>query len=158
MSIRDLLVLAGFIALSEGVGIIGSLATSPAIPTWYAALIRPELAPPNWLFAPVWTVLFFLMGFAAFLVWRKGFVRSDVKMALALFVFQLILNTVWSVIFFGFQNLGVAFMEILFLWCAIVATMVAFVKISRTAMLLLVPYILWVSFAVYLNYLFWMLN
>lgn len=139
-------------------GIIGSIFTAPSIPTWYTTLVRPELSPPNWIFAPVWTTLFALMGVAAFLVWQKGLNRRDVKIALSIFIIQLILNTLWSIIFFGLQNPGVAFMEIIFLWLAILTTMITFAKISRVAAWLLVPYILWVSFAAYLNYSIWILN
>lgn len=139
-------------------GIIGSLFTAASIPTWYATLTRPELSPPNWIFAPVWTTLFALMGIAAFLVWNKGLKRRDVRIALGIFSIQLILNTLWSIIFFGMQNPGAAFIEITFLWVAILATIIAFGKISKVAAWLLVPYILWVSFAAYLNYSFWILN
>ena len=126
-----------------------------AIDGSYATLVRPELAPPNWVFGPVWVTLYMLMGIAAFLVWRKD---RRLNKALILFVLQLVLNSLWSIIFFGMQALGAAFVEIVFLWLAIVATIVAFQKISRPAALLLIPYILWVSFAAYLNFAFWTLN
>jgi len=158
MKIKDWLVLIGFVVLAEGAGIFGSVFTASSIPTWYATLARPEFAPPNWIFAPVWTTLFLLMGIAAFLVWRKGIGRTDVKIALGIFAVQLVLNVLWSVIFFGLQNPGGAFVEIIVLWLAIVATIITFVKISRPAAWLLAPYIAWVSFAAYLNYSFWMLN
>lgn len=139
-------------------GIIGSLFTRDAISLWYVNLVRPTIAPPSWVFAPVWTTLYLLMGIAAYLVWRKAGEVKGVGMALALFVFQLVLNTLWSILFFGLRSPGAAFAEIIFLWLAIVATMVAFYRVSRTAMWLLVPYLLWVSFAGYLNYTFWILN
>lgn len=150
--------LIGCIAIAETAGIIGSLFTLPSIPTWYAGLTKPALAPPNWIFGPVWTTLFALMGVAAFLVWRKGIDRTDVKVALGIFLGQLVLNTLWSIIFFGFQNPGGAFIEIIFLWVAIIATIIACTKVSKPAAWLLVPYILWVSFAAYLNYSLWILN
>lgn len=146
------------IVISEAAGIIGSVFTTPAIVTWYATLARPALNPPNWIFAPVWTTLFALMGVAAFFVWRKGLGRKDVKIALAIFIGQLVMNTLWSIIFFGLHNPGLAFMEIIFLWLAILATIIAFYRISRPAAYLLLPYILWVTFAGYLNFMLWRLN
>lgn len=153
--IKDTLTLIGFIVFAQAAGIIGSLFTMSAIDGWYATLIRPELAPPNWVFGPVWITLYALMGIAAFLVWRKD---RHLNKALILFVLQLVLNSLWSIIFFGMQALGAAFVEIVFLWLAVIATIIAFQKISRTAAWLLVPYILWVSFAAYLNFAFWTLN
>lgn len=143
-------------------GLIGSLFTMPVIPGWYASLARPELAPPNWIFGPVWTTLFVLMGIALYLVWRTKpllpAARTRKHHALIIFGTQLILNTLWSIIFFGLQSPGGALIEIVFLWLAIVATIITFAKISRPAAWLLAPYILWVSFASYLNYAIWILN
>lgn len=142
----------------ELAGIVGSVFTASSIPTWYATIVRPDIAPPSWVFGPVWTTLFALMGIAAFLVWRKGLGQKGVKMALGIFILQLVLNVLWSVIFFGRQSPGGAFVEIFFLWAAIIATIVAFAKISRPAAWLLAPYLAWVSFAAYLNYLIYILN
>lgn len=147
------LALVGFILLSQGAGILGSLFTTPAIGGWYATLVRPDIAPPNWVFGPVWTTLFFLMGVAAFLVWRTG-----ARAPLRFFYLQLGLNVLWSILFFGLRAPGAAFAEIIILWSAIAATIVAFAQVSRTAAALLLPYIAWVSFAGYLNYLIWTLN
>ena len=146
------------IVVSEMAGIVGSVFTTSSIPTWYANLARPELSPPNWIFGPVWTMLFALMGIAAFLVWQKGQNRRDIKIALGVFIVQLILNTLWSIIFFGMQNPGAAFIEIIILWLAILVAVVAFAKVSKVAAWLLVPYVLWVTFAGYLNYFIWILN
>lgn len=146
------------IVISEAAGIIGSLFTASAIPGWYAGLVKPEFNPPNWVFGPVWTTLYALMGIAAFLVWKRGSERREVKTALAIFVGQLALNTLWSIIFFGLNNPGAAFIEIILLWIAIAITIAVFAKISRAAAWLLVPYLLWVSFAGYLNYAIWALN
>jgi len=146
------------IAISESAGIIGSVFTIPSIPTWYAMLVKPAINPPAWIFAPVWTILFALMGIAAFLVWKKGLEHRDVKIALGIFIIQLVLNTLWSIIFFGLHNLGAAFVEMIFLWFAILTMIIAFAKISKLAAWLLAPYILWVSFAAYLNYTIWILN
>lgn len=146
------------IAVSQGAGLLGSLFTFEAIPTWYATLTRPALSPPNWVFGPVWTTLFFLMGISAFLVWQKGLKRKDVRIALGIFLVQLVLNTLWSIIFFGWQHLGLACIEITLLWLAILFTIKSFWSISKPAAWLLIPYLLWVSFASYLTFAFWMLN
>jgi len=154
------------ISISELAGIVGSFFTASAITgpstssglSWYAGIIKPDFNPPSWVFAPVWTVLYALMGISAFLIWKKGFGRREAKIALGIFLFQLVLNTLWSSIFFGLQNIGGAFIEIVFLWLAIIATIVAFAKISRPAAWLLTPYILWVTFAAYLNFAIWMVN
>lgn len=154
-----------FVGLSELAGIVGSVFTMPQIDGWYATLAKPALTPPAWVFAPVWSTLFLLMGIAAFLVWDNySLPRTNRrivftwKLGIWLFFLQLILNMLWSFIFFGMQNPFAAFVEILFLWMTIFAMLVAFAKISKAAAWLLAPYILWVSFAAYLNYSLWMLN
>ncbi len=139
-------------------GVFGSLATLPAIPTWYASLIKPELAPPNWVFGPVWTTLFVCMGVAAFLIWKKGTNKKEVRIALLAFAVQLALNVLWSVVFFGMQNLGAAFLEVVIFWLAILTTTALFWKLSRPAAYLMLPYLAWVSFASYLTYMLWQLN
>ncbi len=158
MNKKKWLALLGWILVAQGAGIVGSIFTASAIPTWYATLMKPALNPPSFVFGPVWTTLFILMGIAAFLVWEKGIERSDVKKALGLFFVQLALNTAWSIIFFALHSPGWAFVEIVFLWLAILATIEAFRKISERAAWLLLPYILWVSFASYLNYMIYVLN
>jgi tryptophan-rich sensory protein len=158
MKKNDILKVLIAIAVSELAGIIGSVFTAPAIPGWYESLVKPGLNPPSWVFAPVWTILFALMGIAAFLVWKKGVDQKKVKIALSLFVVQLVLNTLWSIIFFGLKNPGMAFVEIIILLIAILATFIAFLKVSRPAALLLLPYICWVAFASYLNFAIWSLN
>ena len=139
-------------------GAIGSVFTASSMDTWYANLAKPALNPPGWVFGPVWTTLFVLMGIAMFLVWKKLESNRHTKVALTLFGVQLILNILWSVLFFGLRSPGSAFVEIIFLWVAILATIIAFAKVSRPAGWLLVPYILWVSFATYLNYSIYILN
>ncbi len=146
------------ILICEFAGIIGSLFTAQSIPAWYALLAKPKLTPPSWVFAPVWTTLYILMGIAAFLIWTNGLKRRDVKIALGVFAVQLMLNTFWSIIFFGLHSPFGAFIEIIFLWLAILATIITFSKISKPAAWLLAPYILWVSFAAYLNYSIWQLQ
>jgi tryptophan-rich sensory protein len=146
------------IAAPQLAGLISSFFTSASIKTWYAALIRPSFVPPNWVFAPVWTALFLLMGIALFLVWKREGENKLVKTALAVFWVQLGLNTLWSIIFFGLHNLGLALIELIILWLMILATIVVFFRISKAAAILLVPYLIWVAFAGYLNYSFWQLN
>ncbi len=158
MKISNFSKLVVSVAGSQAAGLIGAVFTASAIPTWYVGLIKPPLNPPNWIFGPVWTTLYALMGVAAYLVWNKGLERKDVQTALWVFGLQLVLNTSWSIVFFGLQNPGLAFVNIVLMWIAIVWTMVLFYKISKPAMWLLVPYILWVSFAAYLNFGIWMLN
>lgn len=142
---------AAAIIICEAVGGIGSIFTFTSIPTWYAALNKPFFSPPNWVFAPVWIVLYALMGIAAYLVWRHGWENENVKSALMLFSGQLILNAIWSFLFFGLRSPFNSSIEIVFLWLAIVLTISAFYKIDRRAAYLLIPYILWVSFAALLN-------
>ncbi|MDE1875171.1 MAG: tryptophan-rich sensory protein [Patescibacteria group bacterium] len=144
------------IVVSELAGIAGSLASSA--PTWYAGLAKPALNPPDWIFGPVWVVLYALMGVAAFLVWDKGWERADVRKALRVFLFQLALNAAWSIIFFGLHSPFWAYVDITAMWLAILWTMILFRKTSKPASWLLAPYILWVSFAVYLNYSILVLN
>jgi tryptophan-rich sensory protein len=158
MKPRSSLKLIIAIVISELAGGIGSVFTVSAIPTWYAALAKPVLNPSSWIFGPVWTTLYLLMGIAAFLVWNKGWYRKDVRKALGVFLLQLVLNAVWSIIFFGLHNQFWALIDIIAMWLAIVWTMALFYKISKPAMWLFLLYILWVSFAAYLNYSIWMLN
>ena len=150
--------LALSILLSLAAGAIGSVFTYSEIPTWYASLVRPDIAPPNWIFGPVWTTLYILMGTAAWLVWKADAVRTAKRRALLVYALQLALNTLWSFIFFGMHALGLALVEICALWLAIAATIYLFYPISRTASYLLAPYLAWVSFASFLNYTLWMMN
>ena len=146
------------IVVCQGAGIIGSLFTTPAIPTWYAALQKPAFTPPNWLFAPAWITLYLLMGIAAFLIWRVGLENRRVRTALIIFLVQLVLNSLWSVVFFGMQSPLYGIIVIIILWLAILLTILKFARISSVAAWLLVPYILWVSFASALNISIWLLN
>lgn len=137
--------------LPQLAGLIGALFTTPAIPVWYAGINKPVFSPPNWLFAPVWTTLFILMGIASYLVWNKDGNRTEVHSALKIYLIQLGLNTLWSILFFGLSNPLLALGEILVLWLFICLTIKHFSKISLWAGRLLYPYLLWVSFAAFLN-------
>ena len=153
---RDLPGLFGWLALAFAAAALGGLASVNA-GDFYAQLVRPEWAPPGWLFGPVWSVLYTLMGIAAWLVWRQaGFAQS--RNALLLFVAQLAINALWSWLFFAWQQGFVALIEVLVLWLMILATLVTFWRFSRLAGALLVPYLAWVAFAAGLNFSLWRLN
>ncbi len=140
-------------------GGIGSIFTTPAISGWYSTLSKPLLNPPSWVFGPVWTTLFILIGIAFFLVWIDRTAQKGTKrLAIILFLFQLVLNVFWSIIFFGLRNPSGALFEVILLWISILATIVVFYKISKVTFWLLLPYILWVSFAMYLNWALVVLN
>ena len=146
------------ICLSYAAGFIGSIFTKQSLGIWYETLDKPMLTPPGWVFAPVWAVLYTMMGIAAYLVWKRGATMPRVRLALTLFVAQLVLNSLWSFIFFGLKNTGIAFFELLVLWLFMVATTYNFFRISFWAGILMTPYHLWVMFAAYLNYGIWILN
>lgn len=149
--------LAVALALPQIAGFIGTIFTDPQIPTWYETLNQSALTPPNWTFGIVWPLLYILMGVAFYIVWTKNEGKNS-GLAIKLFIVQLLLNTTWSVLFFGQQNPLAALWGILALWAAIVATIFAFMRVSKTAAWLMLPYILWVSFAFYLNYQVVVLN
>ncbi|HUV64711.1 MAG TPA: TspO/MBR family protein [Sedimentisphaerales bacterium] len=132
-------------------GFLGSYATRDSITTWYAELSRPSFTPPGWTFGVVWPVLYVMMGISAFLIWNVGIDRPQVKVALGVFALQLILNGLWTPIFFGQHLIGLALVEIIMMWAAILLTILVFWRVSKPAALLLLPYIFWVSFAVVLN-------
>jgi benzodiazapine receptor len=149
--------LLGWLALCFSVAGISGLWTAKEIPTWYRTLRRPAIAPPNWIFGPVWSLLYALMAIAAWLVSQTP--PSTLRtVALALFLLQLALNFAWSWLFFHLHRIGLALLENLLLWAAIAATVAAFFHLSRIAGWLLVPYIAWVSFAILLNFEFWRKN
>lgn len=135
---------------------IGSLFTASSVSTWYVELQKPSFNPPNWVFGPVWTLLYLLMGVALYLVWAEK--AKNKKPAFIAFGIQMSLNALWSVLFFGLQNPLLAFIEIIFLWISILATTIFFYRISKRAAYLLIPYILWVSFAAVLNFAIFYLN
>lgn len=174
--------LVASIVFCESVGIIGSTFMSGYGMTWYAHLLKPTLNPPNWIFAPVWTVLYFLMGISLFLVWKndwkvsielspKEWKKSWNKYSdrlwtgswqktniISIFTIQLLLNLLWTFIFFGLRQPGYAFFELCMLWVSIIYTVINFYRVSQSAAYLLLPYFFWVTFAGYLNVNIWLLN
>lgn len=146
------------IIVCELVGLISTPFTIASIEKWYQYLNKPFFSPPNWIFGPVWTILYFLMGVSAYLIWAKGFKNKKVKNALKLFGIQLLINFLWSIFFFGMHNPWLAFLDIIFLWIAILITIMKFDNLSKWAGYLLVPYLLWVSFAAVLNISILILN
>lgn len=156
-SLRELGELLAAIAICESAGGIGAIATREGTKTWYPTLKKPSFNPPSQVFAPVWTILYAMMGASTWLLWRR---RDDERTALAgkLFALQLILNTLWSFIFFKWRSPGWAFLEIIVLWAAIVLTIRAAWKVSPLAGALLLPYLAWTSFAMLLNGRIWQLN
>jgi benzodiazapine receptor len=155
MKILQLLV---SIALCQSAGLLGSFFTIPAIPTWYSTLNRPAFSPPNWLFGPVWVSLYTLMGISLFMIWNKAEKGSYRRKALVFFFIQLVLNALWSVFFFGLRFPLAGLIEMAFLWSALFVTIYYFFKLSQWAGILLLPYLVWVSFAFVLNFSLWILN
>lgn len=158
MKKKDYLLLILSVAISLAAGFIGSLFTITGPGTWYDLINKPVFNPPNWIFAPVWTTLFILMGIALFLVWRQGWQKLEVRKSVKMFILQLGFNVIWSYFFFGLNEPRLAFLEIIALWLAIAATMIAFYRVDKRASWLLLPYLAWVSFAAFLNYNIWQLN
>src|SRR4030042_104230 len=158
MSIKNIGKLVISVVACLAAGAIGSIFQRQEIPTWYATLEKPVFNPPNWLVSPVWTLLYILMGIAAFLVWRKGWENRQVKIALIAFLVQLVLNASWSVVFFGFQSPLYGLIVISVLWVAILYTALKFYRLSLAAGVLMLPYLLWVTFAAVLNESIWLLN
>lgn len=147
------------IAIPNIVGILAGLITMPAVGDWYTTLARPSWTPPDWVFGPVWTLLYTLMGVAVYLVWKDAKGQVDAKKGLIWFDVQLGLNFLWSLAFFGLKSPGLAFAVIIGLWIAIVVTMGIFWELKKKiSVALLVPYILWVSFALALNAQIWFMN
>jgi len=146
------------IGLCQLAGFAGAWATGASIRTWYPTLRRPWFTPPNWAFPVVWTTLFVLMGISLWLVWGQGTNTPGVVTALVVFWVHMVFNILWSVFFFTMRNPGLAMIEVVFFWLSIVATMITFAPLSTTAVLLLVPYLIWVTVAAALNWSFWRLN
>lgn len=156
--VKQWLFLFLFVGFSLLVGFVGSqLSGSESVPQIYNNLNQPSFSPPSWIFAPVWTILYILMGISAYLIWKRR-KEENVKNSLVLFFVQIFFNLIWPIIFFGFGNYLLAFIDILLLLVLIFLTMKSFYKTSKTATYLLIPYILWVSFASFLNLTFLMIN
>ncbi|BAP87998.1 tryptophan-rich sensory protein [Burkholderiales bacterium GJ-E10] len=153
VQIRGLL---GWLGLSLAATIIGALASVRAA-AFYSSLVQPAWAPPPWLFGPVWTALYAMMGFAAWLVWRRGGLRAQAG-PLTWYLLQLAVNALWSWLFFAWHLGGGAFADIVLLWVLLLATVRSFLRVQRSAGLLLLPYLAWVSFAALLNHAIWRLN
>ena len=146
------------VVICQLAGVVGSFFTFNSVKTWYLTINKPVFNPPSWVFGPVWTILFLLMGISLFLVWSKGFDNPQVKIALLIFAAQLILNVLWSTLFFGLKSPLFAFVEIVILWIFILLTIINFYSISKPASYLLIPYLLWVTFASVLNFAIFLLN
>jgi tryptophan-rich sensory protein len=144
-----------FIVVTLAVGALGTVFTEPNIRGWYAGLLHPSFAPPNWVFAPVWTTLYVLMAVAAWRAWRVSGLKSPALIAYAI---QLVLNLGWSAVFFGLHQIGLALIEIALLGLAILVTTILFAKADRLAAILMLPYLAWTGFAAVLNYGFFTLN
>ena len=159
MSFRGIVRLMIACGVSLAAGVVGTFTVADGgFASWYSTIEKPSFTPPSWVFGPVWTVLYVLMGVAAFLIWQKGLGSRAVRVALAWFLVQLALNALWSPVFFGLHRIGLALAVIVFLWAAIGASTYRFSRVSGPAALLLVPYLLWVSFATVLNASIWWLN
>lgn len=155
--VESILGLVVALTLTLGIGLAGGLATASSVTTWYPALAKPAWTPPDWLFGPVWIVLYTMMGIAAWLVWLRA-EEGRASFPLLLYALQLLLNAGWSLLFFGFRSPGLALADIALLWLAIAATLCAFARIRGWAALLLAPYLAWVSFAAALNLAIWLMN
>ncbi|MCE5239034.1 tryptophan-rich sensory protein [bacterium] len=154
---RSALVLALLLLVVGAVGAGGSYFTASSVGTWYAQLHKPAYTPPSWLFAPVWTLLYLFMAVAMWLVWRQEEAEevAQVTPPQVMWVAQLVLNLGWSVIFFGLREPGLALVEVILLWSAVLATTFVFFQVSRSAGLLMAPYLLWLTFAAVLNFGIW---
>jgi benzodiazapine receptor len=146
------------LALPQLAGLLGTLYSVDAVPGWYSTIEKPAFTPPDWIFAPVWLSLYALMGISLYLVWRNGLDGKDARFAFKLFIIHLFFNALWSVLFFGLHYIGIAVLEIIALWMLILVIFINFLKIHRLAGWLLLPYLIWVSYAAVLNFSIWVLN
>jgi len=154
----NLIRLIGCIGVCEAAGMLGSIFTAESVRTWYVGLTKPSFSPPNWLFAPVWIVLYASMGISLYIVWEKSNSLEVPAVVFIAFFLQLLLNVLWSFVFFGLRSPLWGFVEIAVLWVAILLTMILFWRISQTAGALLLPYFVWVTFASVLTFSIWKLN
>ena len=158
ITFRELARLILCIAICQSAGVIGSVFTASSVNTWYTTLVKPWFTPPGSVISVVWIALFVLMGLSLFLIWQKGISSANSKIALGVFAFQLLVNVLWSYAFFGLQSPLAGIVVIVVLWLLILQSIIRFWSISKDAALLLFPYIIWVSFAAFLNYTIWGLN
>ena len=138
--------------------VIASFVANPGASDWYANLNKPFFNPPGWVFGPVWTVLYILMAVSAGMVWQKGLGERKVRAAMGIYLAQLILNAIWTPLFFGLEMPLLAFIDIVLLWAAIIFTILAFLRVSKIAGVLMAPYLVWTTFAAVLNFSLWYLN
>ena len=157
MNKSQILKLIVSLLLPLGLGALASLFTSEAVPEWYETLNRPSFNPPNWLFGPVWTILYILMGISLFLIWKQS-ANKERNLAIVVFLLQLALNFAWSFIFFSFNMIGFALIEIILLWISIIVMLVLFYRIKPMAAYINIPYLIWVTFATILNASYYLLN
>lgn len=150
--------LVAAIIICELVGVLGAFFIGPTVTTWYDYLQKSTLTPPDSAFGPIWIILYIFMALAGYLVWNEGLKKKEVRQALVFFADQLALNLLWTVIFFGLQRPVAAFVEIIALWIVVLLTIISFAKVSKAAAWLLIPYIAWITFAGYLNYVICILN
>jgi translocator protein len=157
-SVREIPKLIISIVIVFLAGAVGTVYTLKEITTWYVSLAKPSWTPPNWAFGPIWSTLYVLMGISLFLVWREGLDRKDVRIAILVFAVQLVLNVVWSLVFFATHNIFGGLVLVILLWISILVNIIVFYRISKPAGLILIPYLIWVSIASYLNYSVFLLN
>lgn len=155
---KSILKLIVSIAICQSAGLIGTVFTVSSIENWYNLLNQPSFRPPNWLFGPVWTTLYTMMGISLYWIWIKGTKKKEVRGALKLFAVHLALNATWSIVFFGMNNIPLSLVNIIILWILIVMVMIKFYKIDKKASWILLPYLAWVSFATILNFSIFLLN
>ncbi len=158
MKSKSIIKLFSAVLICLGAGFVGSFFTTPEIATWYQTINKPTWNPPSWLFGPVWTTLFILMGIALFLIWQKASHSKSAHRAVVFFLVHLLFNIFWSVAFFNLHSPFYAFIAIIVLWLMIFTLMLWFFRLDKKSGALLIPYLLWVSFAGYLNYTIWQLN
>ena len=158
ISLKSPVTLLAFVLASIVAGSIGSLVTITGPGSWYSLLVKPVFQPPNWIFGPMWTLLFILMGIAAYLVWERGIDKPEVRFALSVFCIQFVFNILWSFLFFGMQYPLLGLLDIIILWWLILATIMTFYRVRKSAAYFLIPYLAWVSFATVLNATIMLLN
>lgn len=148
----------GSMSICFGAAFIGGLFTASSIADWYQYLAKPSFSPPSWVFGPVWTLLYLLMGISLYLIWEKGLKNRKVKDVFILFIVHIFFNVLWSVLFFGLRTPFLAFADIIVMWITLAAVIVLSSRLNKYSPLLLIPYLFWISFALLLNFSIWKLN